>query len=515
MWEVTGLESDFSSEDEEDIQVEILEQQRDEANQTLSDLEQVSSQLLKEIDVLELQFQIERSCRQSAETLAVKVTRENKVLKRRSQMLMPLISELPENMAAMDLECELGEDLVGTAEDNSEELLLQGQAQISELQVSVDRLLADKIQLVEQVETLKREKTQLKEQLTLEIEEKEVRLKKMNKQTKNINKIKRVSQLVTEEFTAMSQKLDLEQGLRQHAEVFAHQMLVNQKESQRQSMVLMQSSDISQQLHQALEQVGQINSALKDVQLYFQSQVRKTQSAMEECIALSELQSLRMQLGKSEDHGRALETQLLEANNTVTQLKNEKAENSILALPPPLDVVRMRRKGSASGKDPNDSVPSVDIKARAVDEMMERIRRGIVLRPANKPQTVPIEDDSWRDSRIEKRKSAVMELKGMLETIKLQDHRRAASRKRMSRNVGEAELLMVLQRRRRAIGDPSNQQTPPKIQDPHPGILASGTHPWAETSGSTPVLRRLQKNREKRDSRIRTSSLIMDQVQEN
>lgn len=32
-----------------------------------------SSQLLKEIDVLEIQFQIERSCRQSAEELAVKV----------------------------------------------------------------------------------------------------------------------------------------------------------------------------------------------------------------------------------------------------------------------------------------------------------------------------------------------------------------------------------------------------------------------------------------------------------
>jgi len=33
-----------------------------------------------------------------------------------------------------------------------------------------------------------------------------------------------VSQLVTEEFTDMSQKLELEQGLRQHAEVFAHQV---------------------------------------------------------------------------------------------------------------------------------------------------------------------------------------------------------------------------------------------------------------------------------------------------
>lgn len=33
-----------------------------------------------------------------------------------------------------------------------------------------------------------------------------------------------VSQLVTEEFAEMSQKLELEQGLRQHAEVVAHQV---------------------------------------------------------------------------------------------------------------------------------------------------------------------------------------------------------------------------------------------------------------------------------------------------
>lgn len=34
-----------------------------------------------------------------------------------------------------------------------------------------------------------------------------------------------VSQLVTQEFNDISQRLELEQGLRQHAEVFAHQVL--------------------------------------------------------------------------------------------------------------------------------------------------------------------------------------------------------------------------------------------------------------------------------------------------
>lgn len=89
--------------------------------------------------------------------------------------------------------------------------------------------------------------------LVLEVGEKEALLRKLSKQSRTVNKMKRgesaeyilplmsthrskdswqflcvcapVSQLVTEEFTEMSQKLEMEQGLRQHAEVFAHQVL--------------------------------------------------------------------------------------------------------------------------------------------------------------------------------------------------------------------------------------------------------------------------------------------------
>ncbi|CAB1351509.1 unnamed protein product, partial [Coregonus sp. 'balchen'] len=87
---------------------EILEQQRDEANQKLPEIEEVSSQLLKEMDVVELQFQIECSCRESAEALTVKLG----CIMRRSQALLPLISELPKNMATMtfNLESDQGMD---------------------------------------------------------------------------------------------------------------------------------------------------------------------------------------------------------------------------------------------------------------------------------------------------------------------------------------------------------------------------------------------------------------------
>ncbi|XP_042184191.1 shootin-1 isoform X2 [Oncorhynchus tshawytscha] len=481
----SGGESSCSSEDEGDIQCEILEKQRDEANQKLSEMEEVSSQLLKEMEVLEMQFQIERSCRESAEALAVKVTKDNKVLKRKSQALLPFIPELPEN-----LEADLGVDPDPDG-DSGEDAVLQGQAQIRELQASVDQLLGEKLRLCEQVEALRAEQNQLKEQLALEIDEREAILKKVSKQNKTMNKMKRVSQLVTEEFTEISQKLELEEGLRQHAEVFAHQVLVKQKQTQRQSMVLQQSSETSMQLQQALEQVAHINSTLQDIQLYYRNQVKQTQCALEESSVLSELQIVRGQLESSEKERRAMETHLREAQITAAHLQGEEPD------------------------------PSVDMKTRAVDEMMERIKKGIVLRPTLRPQPGSEDDSAWRDHRSEKRKSAVLDLKGMLDTMNRPGHRRAGSRKRISRNVGEAELHLVLLRRRRAMGDgqdtpgpsPTPSPAPPttKIQGPQPGGPAAGALLCAGERGSTPVLRRLQQNREKRNSRIRSSELIICQ----
>ncbi|XP_041840905.1 shootin-1 [Melanotaenia boesemani] len=544
-------ESYLSSDDGGDIQCEILEKQRDEANQRLTELEEASNQLLKEINVLEIQFQIERSCRESAEALALKVNKENKVLKRRSQMLLPLIPELPDNLAAVNLDAEIDSinegDVVDAGKDDSENaLLLESQAKITALQASVDGLLAEKLQLEQQVEELTREQVQLREQLALEVEEKEAILRKMSKQSKAMNKIKRVSQLVTEEFTEISQKLELEQGLRQHAEIFAHQMLVEQKADKRQSMMKMENLDtsIQLQLQQALEQISHISTVLSDIQLHYQNQIKDSKEATEDSSDLSELQSLREQLEKSEEERKTLEAQLSEANTSVTQLQEEVRQlqeklnredkmNDLVdestpapapAPPPPpppppppvpipainlQDFLKSRRKDGISSADQNKSAPLSDMKTRAVDEMMERIKKGIILRPIKRIQE---DDSSWKDQKSENRKSAILELKGMLDNIKRQHHRRVPSRRGFGRNVGEVELLSVLQKRRRAMGENNDQISSTQAQDPQPGqqcVPAAGNGPWAGETGNAPVLRRLKQNREKRDSRIRASALII------
>ena len=50
---------------------------------------------------------------------------------------------------------------------------------------------------------------------------------------------------------------------------------------------------------------------------------------------------------------------------------------------------------------------------------------------------------------------------------------------------------------------------PPDSQASHPWSPASGAAAWGEEDGGAPVLRRLRQNREKRDSRIRASTVVL------
>uniref|UniRef100_A0A8C6PTR1 Shootin 2 n=1 Tax=Nothobranchius furzeri TaxID=105023 RepID=A0A8C6PTR1_NOTFU len=404
-----------------------------------------SNQLLKEIGVLEMQFQIERSCRESAEALAFQVSKENNILKRKSRMLMPRMPDIPEDLISENLDVEADLTVDGDVVDSGgcstdDTLLLETQAKIT---VS-DSLIT------------------VFHQLAVEVEEKEAILRKMSKQSKTMNKIKRVSKLVTEEFTEMSQKLELEQDLRQHAEVVAHQVCV-------------------------------FSGLCKNIFCHTFTPVdaEGDRSGMMSA-DLSELQNLREQQEKTEEERKSLEKQLFQANTSITQLREEGSRNSTKEPP----------NCERCTKTPKYESPSSDIKAKAVDEMMERIKKGIILRPIKNIQGIFSKYQIvLQDQRSENRKSVILELKGVLDNIKRQPHRRLPSRRG---NIRDAELLMVLQRRRRVIGD-----TQDTWSSNLPPASPCSDGPWAGESGTAPVLRRLKQNREQRDSRIRASALII------
>nr|XP_015199324.1 PREDICTED: shootin-1-like isoform X1 [Lepisosteus oculatus] len=538
----TGFQEDSSSssENEEEIQCEELLLERDEEEQNLSELEHVSLQLLQEISALEVQFEIERSCRETAEDFAAKISKENKILKRQSQALLPLIPEIPEDLESVALSPDPDTD-----PDPATESLLHCQAQIRELQGSLASLLGDKNHLSAQVEALQREQARLREQLAAEREEKESLLKRLNKQSKTLHRLSRVSQLVSQEHSELSQRLEVEQDLRQHAEVFAHQMLVKNKEASRQSLLLLQSPEPTPQLLQVQNQLAQITTILEELRLQHCSKVTGTQAALEESSLLNELQGVKAQLEVCEEEKRNMESQVHEAQRTVAELReavnqlqeklkqvessppetdqSQEAPQAPAPPPPPppplpppvptavvspLEALRNRRRNQQHNPPSNTQQPLLDVKTQAVNEMMERIKNGIVLRSISKSHKVVGEEDSaWKDQMSEKRKSVVNELQGILGSIQRSKLKRI-SRRACSRKVGEQELLAVLQRRRRVMGEESDFTPQPKQQDLHPTSPADSTLPPAGENSSNPVQRRRKTNKEDRASRIRASGSV-------
>nr|XP_014430891.2 shootin-1-like [Pelodiscus sinensis] len=97
-----------------------------------------------------------------------------------------------------------------------------------------------------------------------------------------------------------------------------------------------------------------------------------------------------------------------------------------------------------------------DIKARAVDEMMARIKSGVVLRPARKGPGAVSQD---RSAAASKRQSAVMELQGILGTMK-RPMRKPSWRRHSQRNK-DSQLESILQRRRRMVDSSAPGQPSP------------------------------------------------------
>lgn len=324
-------------------------------------------------------------------------------------------------------------------------------------------------------------------------------------------------------------------------------MLVKQRETQRQ----IQNAETEKQLQQTLSQVSDISRALEEIRLCYQTQM--SQTAAEDLNSLSDLTAIRTKLEISERERSETETQLRDSQQAVSALQEqikllqdklrEKEQIPLIiidqseetndnpsdspSLPPPpspppppppppppssfvtdpLKALRNRKKAGENTTQTAKPTITEDMKARAVDEMMERIKKGIVLKPVLRPPHVASEDENaWKEQRSENRKSAVLELQEMLDNVRRSAPRRVESSKRFSRNVGEAELQMVLQRRRRAMGD--DKVTPPSPTKPKDSPVSSSS-PWAGESGSAPVLRRLQQNREKRVSRIKASESII------
>uniref|UniRef100_A0A8D0L9W1 Shootin-1 n=1 Tax=Sphenodon punctatus TaxID=8508 RepID=A0A8D0L9W1_SPHPU len=294
-------DSDCSEDEDDEATDEALLQERAEA-QKLVEFEQASQKLLVELSALEAEYEIEKSCREQAEAYAAQVNQENKKLKRISVALFPMLSQLPEDL------------LDGASEDKpepdpTEDPAYQHLQQIKELQETVSQLLGEKEELAVQVKELQHSIGQLQEQLEEEQLEKRSLQSTVEWNQKALKRFKQASQLVTQGYGEVAQQPELEQDLRQHTEVFAHQMLVEQKEAKRQSMILKQSVGPDAQLLQALSEVAELTKALEEAKQEHQTKVEAQLATLRASLAAveEEKQQLGQRLVQAEERNSALE----------------------------------------------------------------------------------------------------------------------------------------------------------------------------------------------------------------
>ncbi|XP_066488318.1 shootin-1-like [Tiliqua scincoides] len=458
--------SDPGSEEEEDDKEEALLQEREEAKQKLAELECASQALLAELLTLESEYEIEKSCRKQAEAYAAQVNRDNKELKRISKVFLPLLSPFPGDL--MDLS--KGSEVAPEAGSDPLSQYLQ---QIKDLQAKVSWLLEEKKELAMQVKALQ-------EQLEEECSERLSLQTALEKTQRALQRVKQVSRLVTEEYGEVSRQLDLEQELRQHAEAFASQMLVKQKEANRQSRILIQNAGPDAQLLQALEDVAKMTRALEEARLEHQVKVEDLEAQLAGRPQLNEMHKLQAALALAQDEKACLEKRLAhsEERDALLEEKVKSLEEKVKLveasppelvpppppppppLPPPpcpglvdpLSAIR-QRKGARQAQPYND-VSTDDFKVKAMEEMMARIKSGVVLRTARQ--------DTGALSKAQsatKRRSTVMELQGLLSTMKKPV--RKSSRRKGSQKRTDNQLEALLQRRRRIV-DSTGQPQPPQ-----------------------------------------------------
>ncbi|XP_070612616.1 shootin-1-like [Erythrolamprus reginae] len=482
IWE---SESGSNSEEEEDEQETDLSREMAETQEKITEIEQASQALLAELSTMEMEYEIEKSCREQAEALAIQTSRENKKLKHISLALLPRLGLRQEDFGLL----RSGEQEVA---DSGPDPLGRCLHQVKDLQLRVSGLLEEKKELTAQVKDLQAQVEKLQHQLQEErVENQSLTALKEHNQ-KMMKRVKRASRLVTEEYGRMSLQLDLEEKLRQEAEIFAHQMLVKQKEANRQSLILRQNVGADGQLLWALQDVAKMTKELEDAKTEHQAKVKDLEAQLEARPLPEELTTLQTTLTTAEEGKAHLEQQLLRAEEKCATLEQKvkvleegaKApdtpeEHLVAPVPPPppplppptcpakTDPLKALRERRAAQPGKRGDPRSEDATARAVEEMMARIKSGVALRPVRRgPEPSP----QPPSAAANKRRSLAKELQDLLSTPR-RPHRRSSRRKGSQKKIlADNQLEKLLQRRRRVV-----DQTPvllePSVPPAEEGLL--------------------------------------------
>lgn len=445
-----------------------IRQERDEAVKKLEEFQKISHMVIEEVNFMQNHLEIEKTCRESAEALATKLNKENKTLKRISMLYM---AKLGPDVITEEINID-EEDPAGDTDGAAETCVsVQCQRQIKELRDQIVSVQEEKKMLAIELENLKSKLVEVIEEVNKVKQEKAVLNSEVLEQRKVLEKCNRVSMLAVEEYEEMQVNLELEKDLRKKAESFAQEMFIEQNKLKRQSHLLLQSSVPDQQLLKALDENAKLTQQLEEERIQHQQKVKELEEQLENETLHKEIHNLKQQLELLEEDKKELELKYQNSEEKARNLKHSvdelqkrvnQSENSVPPPPPPppplpppppnpirslMSMIRKRSHPSGSGAKKEKATPPetteevTDLKRQAVEEMMDRIKKGVHLRPVNQTARPKAKPESSKGSE-----SAVNELKGILGTL----NKSASSRslKSLDPENSETELERILRRRK-------------------------------------------------------------------
>ncbi|XP_075360589.1 shootin-1 isoform X1 [Mycteria americana] len=472
-----------------------IKQERDEAVKKLEEFQKISHMVIEEVNCIQNHLEIEKTCRESAEALASKLNKENKTLKRISMLYM---AKLGPEIITEEINIDEDDSSTDTEANSGSCNSMHCQQQIKELRDQIVSVHEEKKTLTIELENLRCKLVEVIEEVNKVKEEKAALTTEVNKQQKLLEKCNRVSVLAVEEYEELHVNFELEKNLRKKAESFAQEMFIEQNKMKRQSQLLLQNSAPDQQLLKALDDNAKLTHTLEEERLQHQQKIKELEEQLESQALHKEISRLKQQLELLEEDKKELELKCQNSEEKARDLKHsvdelqkriQQSENPAppppppppppLPPPPPPNPIRslmsMIRKRSHSNtnvskkeKPPQQESGEevTDLKRQAVEEMMDRIKKGVHLRPVNQSSRPKTKPETPKPSE-----SAMKELKGILETLNKSTSSR--SLKSLETDSSETELERVLRRRKVTTDQDSGSPT---------GILATSE------SKSLPVL---------------------------
>ncbi|XP_029886724.1 shootin-1 isoform X2 [Aquila chrysaetos chrysaetos] len=447
-----------------------IKQERDEAVKKLEEFQKISHMVIEEVNCIQNHLEIEKTCRESAEALASKLNKENKTLKRISMLYM---AKLGPEIITEEINIDEDDSSTDTEANSGSCNSVHCQQQIKELRDQIISVHEEKKTLAIELENLRCKLVEVIEEVNKVKEEKDVLTTEVNKQQKLLEKCNRVSVLAVEEYEELHVNFELEKNLRKKAESFAQEMFIEQNKMKRQSQLLLQNSAPDQQLLKALDDNAKLTHTLEEERLQHQRKIKELEEQLENQALHKEISRLKQQLELLEEDKKELELKCQNSEEKARDLKHsvdelqkriQQSENPAppppppppppLPPPPPPNPIRslmsMIRKRSHSNtnvskkeKPPQQESGEevTDLKRQAVEEMMDRIKKGVHLRPVNQSSRPKTKPETPKPSE-----SAMKELKGILETLNKSTSSR--SLKSLETDSSETELERVLRRRK-------------------------------------------------------------------